>query len=73
MFVTNEPYTPYIKRNGEWTRIEGCTGRIAWGGDGSIYRRSCEASNYGYVEKFNADTDEWEQLGDKYAYEVAAD
>lgn len=48
-------------------------GRVAWGGDGSMYRRSCEASNYGYCEQFNFDSNKWDQLGNEYAYEVTAD
>jgi len=54
IFVTDEPYTPYIYKDGNWTKMEGCMGRVAWGGDGSMYRRSCVASNYGYVEKYDS-------------------
>lgn len=47
-------------------------GRVAWGGDGSMYRRTCEASNYGFVEKFYGSS--WEKnYGSQLAYEVAGD
>lgn len=47
-------------------------GRVTWGGDGSMYRRSCEASNYGYVERKTEDGG-WDRLGNQFAYEVSAD
>jgi len=52
--------------------LDGCMGRVTWGGDGSMYRRTCEASNYGYVERKN-NAGGWTQLGQKLAYEVSAD
>lgn len=63
----------YVKKNGQWEKIDGCNGRLAWGGDGSLYKRTCEASNYGYIEKFNGESNTWSQMGDKLAYEVSAD
>jgi len=53
--------------------MEGCMGRVAWGGDGSMFRRSCEASNYGYVQKFDAESDKWNDVGKQLCFEVTAD
>jgi len=52
-FITDEPYTAFIKLNGDWKKMDTCIGRLAFGGDGSMYKRGCLSSNYGHVYKFN--------------------
>lgn len=38
-----------------------------------MFRRTCEASNYGYIEEFDFCNNKWDRRGDALAYEVTAD
>jgi len=52
------------KKNGKWTELDGCAYRIAFGGDGSFYKRDCTYPNY--IFKYSDLFDKWE----KYSQEA---
>ena len=46
------------KKAGKWVKIDGCASRVAFGGDGSLFKTDC--SNY--VKKYE-NSEKWTDLG----------
>ena len=53
-------------------KMEGCANFIAFGGDGSLFKKNCNGDDT-YTYKYCETTDKWDQLGQKHAYAITAD
>jgi hypothetical protein len=49
------------KKEGTWIKITGCANFIAFGGDGTLFKKNCEEDTYTY--KYQEATEKWKQLG----------
>lgn len=60
------------KRAGKWTRMKGCAVRIAFGPEGSFYKRGCFAEGNN-IFKYNSGKRTWDPLPKQMAEDIVID